>query len=391
MENINLAIVTRDREYGNALGYGIISVCRTIIVNVFSPEEFTGKRSMYVFDGEEPAGFDLVLWDGQPEIRGRNIVMMVDKPSMACRNAAGDNFRIYKYSPAQQMISDIFDIYGRVTGRSPVNVSPAGVHVYAFCSSAGGTGCSTVAMAFCQELKRFHDRRVIYVSLEELESTGGFIKAAASAGSMAHYLYSLFRDKKSVIGMVGEEKVRYRPFMESFTISDDFGVEAFRPTKGRNPLVDLDPEEICMFIESVMSSGRYDAVVIDTGAGLSPAALTCLEMAERACLVSTENADALRETNYLQYLMAVCGEDMLHKMIKVENMVRSEKYHDFFAEEKDGKNMDLLDTEVVLERDNICSEEGSIKKVLLEGNFGNNISKLANKFIEPLGSYDTIN
>ena len=417
MENINLAVVTDDRAYGEALAHGLISVCRTMIVNLFTPDGFMApeahedlapssgmapeahddlapssgmapgaglKPGSDLAPNSELPGFDLVLWDGTPRISGPEIVRLVDKPSLACRGVRSDGYRIYKYSPAGRIVSEIFDIYGKVTGRQPVNVSPAGVHVYAFCAAAGGTGCSTVAMAVCQEMKRFHGSRVVYISLEELESTGGFMRSAAGAENMTHYLYDLFKDRRPGSCMVAEEKAPYRPFMESFMISDDFGVEAFRPTKGRNPLIDLSSEEICVFVESVMSCGKYDALVIDAGTGLSPAAVTCLEMAERVCLVSAEDADLLRETSYLQYLMAICGEDIIRKMIKIENMVRSRKYHDFFAGDLGESGGGIIDTDMIIERDNIYTEEGSMKKVLLEGNFGNQISKLANKFIEPL-------
>ena len=63
MENINIAIVTDDRIYGKTLGMAIISVCRSLIVNVYSKAEFqSGEEEKN--EGIQGEGFDLILWDG---------------------------------------------------------------------------------------------------------------------------------------------------------------------------------------------------------------------------------------------------------------------------------------------------------------------------------------
>ncbi|MDO4392828.1 MAG: hypothetical protein Q4C80_00235 [Bacillota bacterium] len=387
MENLNIAIVTDDKEYGKACGRAIINVCRTLVVNIFTKEEFAAVEEKDAVPADHSRfyyGFDIVLWDGPfcEERLRKGTIFLVDKPSMTCRNTQTGQYCIYKYSPAQQMIADIFEIYSRQTGRKPANISGHDVHVFAFCSWAGGCGCSTVAMAVAQELERFHNRRVFYMSLEELESTGEFIKCSPGGRTMSYYIYNLFKDKKNPRIRREEDGEEYRPFFESFIVRDDFGIEAFRPTKGRNPLVDLTSAEICTFVESVMNSGRYDVIVIDTGTSISEAALTCLEMAEKTCLVSRETGSFVRETHYLQYLMTLGGEDMLRKMIKVKNRVRLIKGSDYFNNKAD-EDESILPSSMTIGENNIYSEEAGIYKVLLEGNFGNNISKLTNFIVQP--------
>ena len=392
MENINIAIVTDDRIYGKTLGMAIISVCRSLIVNVYSKAEFqSGEEEKN--EGIQGEGFDLILWDGYVQrTDGSAVVCLVEKPSMACASESG-RYRIYKYNSAGNIVSDIFDIYGKITGRRPAIESLKGTNLYAFCSWSGGTGCSTVAMAVCQELSRFHERKVLYLSMEELESTGCFIRDEGNYRTMGYYLYNLFKcrggigaDKNKIEEYAGGKPAgeEYRPFMESFVMRDDFGVEAFRPTKGRNPLLDLHPEEICVFIESLINSGRYDSIVMDAGTSMSAAALTCLEMAERICLIAGTSGDIERENNYLQYLVALASEDMIRKMVKVENMSKTDSVEDYPVNHNWRGSTSMISTYITIAKDNICSQEGKVRKVLLEGDFGNKISKLTNKLLEPL-------
>ena len=69
---------------------------------------------------------------------------------------------------------------------------------------------------------------------------------------MGRYLYHLFHK------MAGEDVISEMPFLDGYVIRDEFGLETFAPTRGRNPLRELDPEEFSLFLDSLMQSGRYD-------------------------------------------------------------------------------------------------------------------------------------
>jgi hypothetical protein len=47
MENILLLIITDDKEYGKALGNGIINVCRNFIVKIMNWTEFFAERNEF--------------------------------------------------------------------------------------------------------------------------------------------------------------------------------------------------------------------------------------------------------------------------------------------------------------------------------------------------------
>ena len=76
---------------------------------------------------------------------------------------------------------------------------------------------------------------------------------------MGRYLYHLFHK------MAGEDVISEMPFLDGYVIRDEFGLETFAPTRGRNPLRELDPEEFSLFLDSLMQSGRYDTILLDAG------------------------------------------------------------------------------------------------------------------------------
>ena len=40
MENIKIALITDNREYGRALGRGLLNVCRTFVIHLFDKDCF---------------------------------------------------------------------------------------------------------------------------------------------------------------------------------------------------------------------------------------------------------------------------------------------------------------------------------------------------------------
>ena len=110
---------------------------------------------------------------------------------------------------------------------------------------------------------------------------------------MGRYLYHLFHK------MAGEDVISEMPFLDGYVIRDEFGLETFAPTRGRNPLRELDPEEFSLFLDSLMQSGRYDTILLDAGDSLSPLDLTCIELAEKVCLIASAQSSAFREAQYM--------------------------------------------------------------------------------------------
>ena len=248
----------------------------------------------------------------------------------------------------------------------------------AFSSCCGGSGCTVAAMAAAQELCRFRGRRVLYLSFEETESTGDFMNVSPGVKGIGVYLYHLFKSRDTGLRVPqGSGSEKNCPPVESYTIHDDFGVETFAPAAGRNPLRELSEDELDIFTASVIDSGRYDVIVMDIGAGLSAVDLACLGMAEKICFVNRSAGSTSREERYLQHLIFSCGESVIDRMIKVENMVPDERAETL----RGGGDTAMLDTEVYLSRSSTCLQGGEIKRIFLDGRFGQDIKLLAEKLV----------
>jgi len=324
MENIFIAIATENKEYGRALGLALLSVCRSFIIRLVSPSQLA----------EDWRPFDLVLIDEDVfraktrdfgDLRGlassgSNIVYLTDRPQKhdsdeKSRSSCGNEFSIYKYLPAPSMVPMLFEFFEAMTGRQAVNIRTQDVQLYGFVSWAGGSGCTSVAAAFGQELCRYYGKKVLYVSLEEIESSGDMFECHEGVKNTGEYLYHMFK---------GEV-----PFIEAYILRDDYGMEAFAPVSGRNPLRNLDAEELLQFFSSVMDSGRFDVIIADIGNSLDESAAALMTIAGKLCMIKTGKQD-VRENSWRQFVRHQCGEEILEKI--VEFSAAKEKNEDAFAQ-----------------------------------------------------------
>ena len=224
---------------------------------------------------------------------------------------------------------------------------------------------------------------MLYLSFEDIESTGEFIENVRSISPLSHYLYTLFRENRTgscvsrdLSDICGP---RQRGFLESYIVRDEFGIEAFAPSGGRNPLAGLESRETVILLSALIESGRYDAIVTDTGDRLDDAALTCAEMAEKICFVTAGNVNDRREEQFLQHLMLRCGENITEKILKVRNKVnRREAVTDSMAQ---GESM--IDTGIYIGKTNSIIRAGKVRKIILENDFGSKVDMITKRLTEP--------
>lgn len=369
MENIFIAIVTDDKEYGRSLSLGILSICRGFIIRIFNAEEFLSEDREY----------DLILWDGDEvsQVYGGRIIYLAEKPSDIAKNIAEKRFSIYKYSTAASIVASVFEIYEVLTGRRAVNLRKQDVRIFAFASCAGGTGCTTVTMAVSQELCRFQGKRVLYLSFEELDSAGCYMINDTGIKGAAVYLYELFNKMYSEV-KGRETNVECVPFLEKHMIKDDFGVEAFASGCGRNPLRELNPGELHKFMASLIDSGRFDVILMDMGHWLSKTALKCLELAEKVFIVTDSVQNSIKYDQYICHVVNNCGETALDKIVTVHNNKFDEKRA---GEVAGNKSDDMKEYFTVCKCESFIID-GRRKGFVLEGGFGRDINILTENMME---------
>lgn len=370
MENIFIAIVTDDKEYGRSLSLGMLNVCRGFIIRIFSAEEFLNVNREY----------DLVLWDGDEVSRvyGGRIIYLAEKPSDVAKNIAEKRFSIYKYSTAATIVAAVFEIYEALTGRHAVNLRKQDVRIFAFASCSGGTGCTTVTMAAAQEMCRFQGKKVLYLSFEELESTGDYMRRDAGIKGAAVYLYELFNKDYTNHGSL-TTSTDCIPFLDKYIIRDDFGVEAFAPGQGRNPLRGLNVGELTKFMASLIDSGRFDVILMDLGQWLSKTALRCLELAEKIVVVNDKKRSCMRYDSYICHMMNNCGETVIDKIMRVHNdRCGSGDMQDTISTNDPDECEDII----ISRCDNYISDSNR-KSFVLEDKFGSDINAMVEAMIEP--------
>jgi hypothetical protein len=227
--------------------------------------------------------------DRKPEELPPGSLLLTDRPvdaspglvRLAGRESGEDGAELLMYQSARGISEGLKAVYGALTGRRLLRQGPASMKIIGFFGAEGGAGCTSLAQAFGQEMRRFRGRRVLVLSLEEFPSTDRFFPAGGPTGGLARMLGSGPADNGS------------RPLTTTpFETADDNGVLSFQPPSGRNPLREMEPEDFLAFLESLADSGRYDVLVADCGAGLDPVLLRLAVLADRTVLVAGEGGHA---------------------------------------------------------------------------------------------------
>ncbi|MGX8773709.1 MAG: hypothetical protein ACSW8G_01480 [Bacillota bacterium] len=338
MENLKIAVVSQDEAYNRIFCMSLLHTCRQIETKAFTSWQFVDDWSDYAGPGAFYDCFDLILWAGDEisEFYGDNIVYLTDRMSDIKMDYAAGKFAIYRYSPAPTIVAEIFDIYSHLTGRGFPIIKRDDVKLIVFASYCGGSGCTTAARSAAQELVRFHGKRVLCISLEDVDSSGDYLKVPEGKKTEGEFLYRLL-SKGS------------RPFLESYLITDDFGVRSFAPPGGRNPLGDLSAEDMKIMLAALMDSGSFDYVIADLSTCLTEAAAVLMDASERICVTAKSAEPGMREISYMNQLAGYCGEEITDRIMRTEI---------------------------------IHVESGTMNiPAHLEGDFGKEISKLTDKLI----------
>lgn len=374
MENLKVAIVSEDAAYNRALAVSIATSCRDLSVHSFSSRTFVKNWSEYDGRGAYYDQFDIILWAGEEisDSYGDNIVYLAEKASLSCRDYENNRFCIYRYSTAHTIIAAIFDIYSHLTGRNAYYMKKSNTRLLGFSSSRGGTGCTTVAMAVGQELCRFHGKKILYLSLEDIESTECFTTRGTVAKNVGEFLYRLL-GREGISAGCEDGKI---PFLDGYVVSSVFGIEAFAPTRGKNPLRELKADDMQRFLATLMDCGRYDVIVMDLSSCLTEAAIAAMRLANKICFIAKAGDLKYREENYMSQVICCGGEETVERMIKVENMFvlpEGQEMNDVKSPYNESREM--IPTSSYLRK---FSRNYRINgdDITLEGGFGEDISRL---------------
>ena len=103
-----------------------------------------------------------------------------------------------------------------------------------------------------------------------------------------------------------------------------------------------------------------------------------MEIAEKICFVSRFGDKSGREEQYLQYLMCICGEGVVEKILKAENMADNKAG----AQDASGENQGMLETASYIGKTSAALRQENVRRIFLDGKFGNSIRALTEKLME---------
>ncbi|HML36683.1 MAG TPA: hypothetical protein PKA19_04545, partial [Bacillota bacterium] len=325
-----LLLTDRDSEYSRALARAVANLYREfeIAIMPLDPQGVTEMDNRVDF-----GSYDLILIGGYPEeavaaLAGRitkndgevkgSIVMLTEYPvESLVRQSENTETRfwyIYKYENTGEIISNLAYLTGAITGRRSLlkkSTTPVMIGFYGVC---GGAGRTSVAFGTSRELSRYHDKKVLYLSFEEIPSVEMFMQSGPNRGNLGDYLYFLLEKQDESFGS--------RP--EGFTVTDEFGVEAFYPSKGRNDLNELIQEELVLFFKAISDSSRYHYIILDLSSDLSEKNLYLMNICSKIVMVQNDDPlSELRTQKLVAYMEQLNGSRWKDRMILAVNKANS--------------------------------------------------------------------
>lgn len=325
-----LLLVDRDPEYGRALSRAISNLYHEFEITIIQldPQGTSEMENRIDFQS-----YDLILIGGYPEETAAVIAGEITKKSGSAEdrivilaeydveslvrqseNTAKRFWYIYKYENVGEIISNLSYLIGAVTGRRSLlkkSTAPVMIGFYGVC---GGTGRTSVAFGTSRELSRYHDKKVLYLSFEEIPSIGMFMQSNLERRKIGDYLYYLLEKQ--------DESLCGHP--EGFTVSDEFGVEVFYPSKGRNDLNELTQEELILFFKVISDSCRYDYIILDLNSDLAEKTLYLMSLCSKIIMIQSDDpVSAFRTQKFISYMDQLTDSKWKDRAILAVNKANS--------------------------------------------------------------------
>lgn len=302
-----ILLADKDMEYGRALARSVSNLPNEFEITVMNLEA-GGKAKV---DGRIAfQDYDLILIGGYPEeiagaisrrLSGASRIVILTEymaESLIKQSESKENhfWFLYKYVNVNDMISSLSYLTGIVTGKKRLLRRSTAPVLIGFYSIGGGTGKTSVAIGTSRELSRYHDKRVLYLSFEEIPAVEILFKNNPEGRNIGDYLYYLLEK--------GNENLCSRP--ESFTSSDDYGVETFYPSKGRNDLNYLSQEELLIFLKILSDSCRYDYIALELKSDLAEGTLFLMDQCGKIILIQSDDpVSEFKNRKFLAYIERV--------------------------------------------------------------------------------------
>ena len=251
MGKIDLILADSDAEYIELFKKFIRE---TDYINSFSVKSFTKPDILSQYLNENRYNHILLI---NPEIISDNLpVKKIDTIIILTDTISGEKIedkyqnhpKIYKYQPLNKIISQILSLYNKNENE---NTSGKKTKVISFFSTTGGSGKTSTALNLAKVLTQ-RGKKVFYLNFESLNSSGIFLPVSGSY-DFSKIIYYLKADNSEI-----ESKLK-----ELIKYDTNSKIEYFEEAAHPQELAELTKEETELLINSIISAGNYDYLLID--------------------------------------------------------------------------------------------------------------------------------
>lgn len=296
MKTITICLDTRDTDYAKALSNSL----------QHHSSYFSIQLNLPLHDSH---GLDLILTDDM-SVSAERVVYLTEDPTSESVNIDEGSYILYKYQHVGHISNMLRLAHSKYSTSEMVTYETENTNIISVCSASGGTGCTSVALGICQELKRFHGKEVLYICLEEFESTKAYFpEYNVEPNNITKYVYAVIN--KDVCCNITPE---------GYMNKDDYGVYTFHPSRGRNPLRELSGNEFVQFINKITNEKLFTDLILDCGNGLDDSVVSAFQLSSVICHVMGMRTDISRRTNYLMAVKNKMGSNDSIGLLNVLNM-----------------------------------------------------------------------
>jgi cellulose biosynthesis protein BcsQ len=374
-----ILLADKDMEYGRAFARAVSMIHSEFEITLSELDVFNKEE---MADSIEFQDFDLILTGGysddtnnyiQAQIAdNKRIVILKDNPvaSLSKQSEEVNPFwYLFKYTEISLIISDLNFLIGIMTGKKSLLKKNTAPELIGFYSISGGTGRTVISLSTSRELARYHDKKILYLSFDDLPATEFLVVCHQNNRNIGDYLYFLFEKKNELLCSR----------LESFTVFDEYGVETISPTGGRNDLNELTREELIQFLKIISDSCRYDFIILDLNSDLSDKTLFLLSLCRKNILVQNDDPISRFKTRKLEAYLSISAM----KKIKESFILTTNNALSTSSDQEDSSTGSLpYRKEIYIERDdNSFQTMRDHMDMDITHGFGMGIAKIADEIL----------
>lgn len=307
MKTINVYLVAKDLDYSTAFSKSLLQHSKFFSIQI--------GNTQHVQQGQ--CDWDLYLTDDMNS-SAQKVVFLTEEPALATCNDENSCYIIHKYQHIGHIANLLRLAHSNYSKTQMLSDETEQSNIIGVCSSSGGTGCTSVALGICQELTRYYGKKTLYISLEEFESTAShFPNSWDETNNLTRFIYGMIHKEKShTITPLG------------YMMKDDYGVHAFHPARGRNPLRELTENEFIQFINCITAEKFFTDLIIDCGNGLDYSIGSALQLSSRIFHITGKMPSIQRKQNYFRTFKNLLATNASMGIIDVLNFYISDEVED---------------------------------------------------------------